>query len=130
MARVAVDIIEEEGFNGTIWAHWGPYVPMRTAIQSKPKRRIKVDLDPIVAEILDLIAERIETELVPRPTRTALLDKAGHMFIERWLALHSEDKTAVDAIRTKLSGPKKVVRLAMSSPKESRGTHSEGEEVL
>jgi hypothetical protein len=103
---------------------------MRATNPPKPKRRIKVDLDPTVAEILDLIAERIETELVPRPTRTALLDKAGHMFIERWLALHSEDKSAVESIRTKLSGPKKVVRLAASFPRGSRGTHGGGEEVL
>lgn len=105
-------------------------MPVRTANQSKPKRRIKVDLDPIVAEILDLIAERIETELVPRPTRTALLDKAGHLFIERWLALHAEDKSEVDGIKIKLSGPKKVVGLATALTKRSRGTHREGEEIL
>jgi hypothetical protein len=102
---------------------------MKTVDQPKPKRRIKVDLDPIVAEILDLVAERIETELVPRPTRTALLDKAGHMFIKSWLALHSEDKAAVDAIRTRVLDPKKVVRLAPSFPKGSCGTHGSGEDV-
>lgn len=112
----------------------GPHVPVTTRNHIKTKRRIKADLDPMVAEILDLIAVKIETELVPRPTRTALLEKAGYLFIDRWLALHSEDRAAVDAIRTKYSGPKKVVRLAApvlrGEKSESRSMRTEGEEVL
>jgi hypothetical protein len=106
---------------------------MTTGTHAKTKRRIKVDLDPTVAEILDLIAEKVETELVPRPTRTALLEKAGYLFIDRWLALHSEDRAAVDVIRTKYSGPKKVVRLATpvqrGQKSESRIMRTGGEEV-
>ena len=107
---------------------------MATGNHAKAKRRIKADLDPIVAEILDLIAENIETELVPRPPRAALLEKAGYLFIDRWLVLHSDDRDAVDAIRTKYSGPKKVLRLAKPVPRgtksESRSLRTEGEERL
>jgi hypothetical protein len=116
-----------------MWPHVGPYVPVTTRNQAKTRRRIKADLDPMVAEILDLIAEKIETELVPRPTRTALLEKAGRLFIDRWLAVHSEDRAAVDAIGVKYSGPKKVVRLATPALRgdrsESRGVRAEGEEA-
>ena len=88
----------------------------------------------MVAEILDLIARRIETDLVPRPARAALLDKAAWLLIERWIALHSEDRAAVDEVRSKHSGPKKVVRLtkARSAAENSRavGRRSEGEETL
>jgi hypothetical protein len=108
-------------------------VPVTTRNHVKAKRRIKADLDPMVAEILDLIAEKVETELVPRPTRTALLEKAGCLFIDRWLTLHSEDRAAVDAIRTKYSGPKKVVQLAThvlrGEKTESRSPRTEGEEI-
>src|SRR6266851_1047403 len=89
----------------------GPHVPMATGNHAKTKRRIKSDLDPMVAEVLDLIAEKIETELVPRPPRTALLEKAGCLFIDRWLTLHPEDRAAIDSVRNRYSGPKKVVRL-------------------
>jgi hypothetical protein len=111
-----------------------PYVPVLTGNHVKTKRRIKADLDPMVAEILDLIAEKIETELVPRPTRTALLEKAGYLFIERWVTQHSEDRNAVDVIRTKYSGPKKVVRLATpilrGEKSEVISRRTEGEEKL
>ena len=112
----------------------GPYVPVTTRNHVKTKRRIKADLDPMVAEIFDLIARRIETELVPRPTRTALLEKAGNLFINRWLDLHSEDRIAVDAIRTKYSSPKNVVRLAMPVPRGRKsapgGIRTEGEDII
>lgn len=112
----------------------GPCGPMRTSNHAKAKRRIKADLDPMVAEILDLIAERIETDLVPRPTRAALLEKAGYLFIDRWLYLHSDDRAAVDEIKAKYSGPKQVVRLAIpvlrSEKSKSRGMRTGGEDIL
>ena len=107
---------------------------MTTKNQVKTKRRIKADLDLMVAEILDLIATKIETELVPRPTRSALLEKAAYLFIDRWLTLHSEDRAAVEAIRTKYSGPKNVVRLATpfirGEKSGLRSLRTEGKEIL
>ncbi len=131
--RTVLTRLTHRGYDGPMWTHMGPHGPMTTRDHVKAKRRIKPDLDRVVAEILDLIAVKIETELVPRPTRSALLEKAGYLFIDRWLALHPEDRDAVDAIKTKYSDPKKVLRLAKpvlrGTKSESRSLRTEGEEI-
>lgn len=46
--------------------------------------RVKVNLEPAVAEVLDALAEEIgRDELVPRPSRSDLLNKAALLYIGR-----------------------------------------------
>lgn len=43
----------------------------------------KINLDPLTTAVLDAIADAIADELVPRPSRSDLLNKAALLYVER-----------------------------------------------
>jgi|SRR5579862_4857147 len=65
------------------------------------KKRTKADIDPMVAEMLDVIAERMEDQFVPKPSRSALLDKAARFFVDGWLEEHEQHRPEIEEVKIK-----------------------------
>jgi hypothetical protein len=84
------------------------------------KLKTHVNLEPIVAELLDAIARRMgEDRLYPTPSRSDLLNKAAHLFISE-CRQRPELREVIEDSEARLAAGANVIRYAPSSSRAPR----------